>query len=142
MASIVDRTVDLEQWHSTISPSEELEAWITSGSAMDKYRFRNYGMESFERKIYEVANKTRIGKRNGGALEYARKWKGSEVLECDFNEVKRLNPKINTICQMINGMRNKSMPKTNAAESAEAGRVREPTKLRDSLRKKDSATWK
>ena len=104
MARVVDGIMDPEELHST-TPMEEgltLEMFLTSGPRMEWFCFGNYGGE---RKIYDNIDINRKGKRRSGTKRYAQKWLEESTISCKFDEVRRLNEKVNTTCNMVAEMR-------------------------------------
>ena len=104
MARVVDGMMEPEELHST-TPMDEgltLEMFLTSGPRMEWFCFGNYGGE---RKRYDSIDINRKDKRRSGTKRYAQKWLEESTISCKFDEVRRLNEKVNTTCNMVAEMR-------------------------------------
>ena len=104
MAKIIDGDLEREEFHSTVQTEEgaTIETMITSGAQMEKFVFGKFGGE---RKIYNNRRIERVDKRTSGVKRWAQQRLEEDTITCEFEEVKRLNAKVNTTCNMINEVR-------------------------------------
>ena len=71
---------------------------------MEWYFFGNYGGVKNEYKNREIQ---RVNKRTSGEKRWAQQWLEEDTITYKFSEVRRVNPKVNTVCNMIEEVRRK-----------------------------------
>ena len=105
MARVIDGELEPEELHSTtltMGEEESIEWMLTSGAQIEWYFFGNY---NWVRNEYKNVDLHRENQRTSGEEKYAQKWLEVDTITYKFSEVRRVNAKINTVCNMIEGIR-------------------------------------
>ena len=71
-------------------------------------------------------------KRTSGEKKYAQKWGEEGTITYKFAEVRRVNPKVNTICNMIEEIRKRMKTKTSRG-CGEESRKEEKDKVAENI---------